>query len=391
MRISAVTTLKNRSASTSKDGRMLNAFAENKGGVLKAVKRPSLVATFAALEGGAPYGQGMFAFSTPSGTQTLVGIQGDVLNNNPTPRVTRLAFTTQPVNWKINTAFSPSIVVAARDSFGNLITSYTGSVTLAFLTNPNGGTLSGTLTVDAVAGVATFSNVKIDRVGGGYKLRATASLMKPVTSSVFKIVSNLSFTVQPSTNPPNTVFDTPVEVSVVDSSSAVIAGYVGNVTIALASGPGSLSGTLTVAAVSGVATFADLQIDTLGTYTMVASASAGSLPNVISDSFVIENSTHTFSIVLMPDMTTYAAFPFDVPPQGDIQPSTFSGFTILSFGTSATPVETFMSWDSTLSPWVGITINGVTLLRADAVGDAPYTWSGQAVLTAAGSYPATIF
>ena len=65
MRLSLVTTLKNRGSTTAKDGRMKNAYAEQKAGKMRAVKRPSIVATFAALEGGAGLGQGMFAFSTP--------------------------------------------------------------------------------------------------------------------------------------------------------------------------------------------------------------------------------------------------------------------------------------------------------------------------------------
>lgn len=286
MKLSTVTTLKNRSASLSKDGKMSNAFAEAKNGVLRAVKRPCLVATFSALEGGAGSGQGLFAYSTPEGEQTLVGIQNDVLNNSPTPVTTTLRFTVQPVDWKIATAMSPSVVVTAYDSFGNVMTSFTGAVTISFSANPNGGTLSGTLSVNAVSGVATFSNLKIDRVGGGYKLSATGTRLKSATSRVFKIISNLSFTVQPSGGQPNVTLD-PVEVSIVDASSGTISGYTGDVTVALASGPGTLSGTLTVSAVNGVASFANLEIDTNGTYTLVASASNGGLANVTSNSFVI--------------------------------------------------------------------------------------------------------
>lgn len=96
MKLGLTTTLKNRAATTNKDGRMLNAFAEKKNGVMRAVKRPALVSTFAALTGGTPNGQGMFTISTPTGGQTLVGIQGDVLNNSPTPLNKLLRFTVQP-------------------------------------------------------------------------------------------------------------------------------------------------------------------------------------------------------------------------------------------------------------------------------------------------------
>ena len=174
MRLPLTTTLKNRGSTTVKDGRMLNAYAENRNGVLRACKRPSTVATFEALQGGAGSGQGLFAYSQPDGSQTLVGIQNDVLNNSPTPQATTLRFSVQPSDWKVATAMSPSVTVTAYDSFGNIKTSFTGTVTISFAANPNSGTLSGTLSVAAVAGVATFSNLKIDKVGGGYKLQATA-------------------------------------------------------------------------------------------------------------------------------------------------------------------------------------------------------------------------
>ena len=51
------------------------------------------------------------------------------------------------------------------DRFGNLVTFDTSNVTVALGTNPGGGTLSGTTTLAAVAGVATFSTLSIDKTG----------------------------------------------------------------------------------------------------------------------------------------------------------------------------------------------------------------------------------
>jgi len=39
---------------------------------------------------------------------------------------------------------------------------------------PGGGTLSGTTTLSAVSGVATFSNLSIDKSGAGYTLTAAS-------------------------------------------------------------------------------------------------------------------------------------------------------------------------------------------------------------------------
>jgi hypothetical protein len=51
-----------------------------------------------------------------------------------------------------------------------------------------GGTLSGTKTVAAVAGVAIFATLGIDQAGTGYTLVATATGLTAATSAAFDIV-----------------------------------------------------------------------------------------------------------------------------------------------------------------------------------------------------------
>src|SRR5256885_6268793 len=53
---------------------------------------------------------------------------------------------------------SPAVTVAILDAFGNQ-TASTATVAMAIGTNPGGGSLGGTTSVAAVAGVATFSNL----------------------------------------------------------------------------------------------------------------------------------------------------------------------------------------------------------------------------------------
>ena len=393
---------------------MLNAFAESRNGIMRAVKRPSVVATFQALQGGAGSGQGLFAYSTPDGTQTLVGIQNDVLTNSASMSAiaTRLAFTVQPVDWKIDTAFSPSIVVTARDYFGATATGYAGNVTLSFEDNPNGGTLSGTLTVAAVAGVATFSNVKIDKVGGGYKLRADGSAIfgssGATTSSTFKIVSSLSWTAQPTSTAPND----PIvcAVSVVDSSSGVITGYTGNVTVSLAVNlvGATLSGTTTIACVNGVASFTDLSIDIAGTYILNATASAGTLVDALSNSFVIANNLLTAinlfnnQIFGYSDSTSLIDGSGSAPVAlsttgGSIAPSTFGGQTIgaLAYNPNTGLTSLVINALVGISFFTTITINGTPLNALDASNDqqsgkTAWGWFAGALIPSAGSYTVTI-
>jgi len=52
-----------------------------------------------------------------------------------------------------------------QDAFGNTVTSSSAVVTVAIGINPGGGTLSGTTSVAASAGIASFSNLSIDGRG----------------------------------------------------------------------------------------------------------------------------------------------------------------------------------------------------------------------------------
>jgi hypothetical protein len=98
-----------------------------------------------------------------------------------------LAFIVQPTNTTAGGTITPAVQVEIRDQFGNRATGATNAVTLDIGTNPGGGALSGTTTVNAVAGVATFSNLGIDNVGTGYTLTAAATGLSGATSSAFNV------------------------------------------------------------------------------------------------------------------------------------------------------------------------------------------------------------
>ncbi|MBI4503719.1 MAG: Ig-like domain-containing protein [Gemmatimonadetes bacterium] len=98
----------------------------------------------------------------------------------------QLVFTVQPANGRAGSAISPAVQVAARDAWGRTVTSFAGDVTMSLGTNPTGATLSGTTTVAAVNGVARFADLKIDRPGIGYRLRATSGSLS-VTSNSFSM------------------------------------------------------------------------------------------------------------------------------------------------------------------------------------------------------------
>ena len=101
-----------------------------------------------------------------------------------------LAFTVQPSTTLPLMAIQPAVQVTALDAQGNRVTSFNGSVTVAI--GHNGGTvlpgtLSGTTTVTAVNGVATFSNLSIDQLGNGYTLVVSAANVFGAESAPFNI------------------------------------------------------------------------------------------------------------------------------------------------------------------------------------------------------------
>src|SRR5207253_1084395 len=191
---------------------------------------------------------------------------------NVTPgAATQLAFTVPPSNTIAGAAITPAVQVTAQDAQGNTATASAGSVTVAIGTNPGAGTLSGTTTVAAVAGVTSFPGLSIDRAAAGYTLTAGATGLTVVTSAVFivsaGVASHLAFTVEPSNTTSGAPITPPVQLTALDALGNAAQSFTGNVTVALGANPGGaiLAGTTTVAATNGVATFTGLSLDKTGT------------------------------------------------------------------------------------------------------------------------------
>jgi hypothetical protein len=116
-----------------------------------------------------------------AGLNHLIGLAGSGSG------ATHLVFTVQPSNTTASLAITPAVVVVAQNASGNADTAYTNSVTVALGANPGGGTLSGTLSISAARGVATFSNLHVNAAGTGYTLTGAAPLLTSATSAAFNI------------------------------------------------------------------------------------------------------------------------------------------------------------------------------------------------------------
>src|SRR2546428_302840 len=109
----------------------------------------------------------------------------------------KLVFTAQPSTAVAGAAITPAVQVTVQDAQGNTVTTATTSITVAIGTNPASGTLSGTTTVAAVNGVATFANLSINNPGTGYTLTASATGLTGATSSAFNVVAPVFAVVAP--------------------------------------------------------------------------------------------------------------------------------------------------------------------------------------------------
>jgi hypothetical protein len=102
----------------------------------------------------------------------------------------KLVFATQPVGAGAETTFNTQPVVAIQDYLGNTVTSSTAPVTISITpsTGAAEATLSGTTTVNAVNGVATFAGLSINKLGVYYTLTATSPNLASATSSTLAVV-----------------------------------------------------------------------------------------------------------------------------------------------------------------------------------------------------------
>ena len=203
----------------------------------------------------------------------------------------QLAFTTQPAQTDGNQPIAPAVEVAIQDASANTVTTATDAVTVIIGTNGGGGTLSGTTTVNAVNGVATFSDLSLDNAGVGYTLEASATGLSSATSDAFDVIfvaAQLAFMTQPVQTDGDQAIAPAIQVAIQDAfgTTGTTATDAVTVVIGTNAGGGTLSGTTTVNAVNGVATFSDLSIDDGGGgYTLDASATG--LASATSDAFDI--------------------------------------------------------------------------------------------------------
>ena len=180
-----------------------------------------------------------------------------------------------------------------QDASNNTVTTSSATVNVAITTNPGAGTLSGTVAINATNGVATFSDLWIDKVGTGYKLTMTSTGLTSAVSSTFNVTAGaatqLGYTAMSNGGTGGVTWTTQPKVAIQDVYGNTVTTATATVTLAITSGTGTSGAALTCTAnpkatTSGVVTFAACKIDKAGTgYTLTATATG--LTADVSDAF----------------------------------------------------------------------------------------------------------
>ena len=228
-----------------------------------------------------------------------------------------------------------TLYVFALNAQGNPDPTFTGSVTLGLATNPGNSVLGGTLTVNAVNGVATFSDLTITNPGSGYTFEATSDGLTSATSVPIDVEPYQLVLTSP---PPDSVTAGSgfgLAVTVEDGAGNVDTSFNGNVTVALGDyfgGTVPLGGTVTVQADQGVATFSGLTIGPAGDYLLIATS---------------DGSTGTSSPI---SVTAAAASRLEVSFQPGDDVTAGSGFDLVIYAEDAEGnVDTTFDGDVTLA------------------------------------------
>jgi hypothetical protein len=178
--------------------------------------------------------------------------------------------------------------VAISDNFGNI--AVLDNSTVVTMTVSSGATVVGVATATAVNGLATFAGVGIDGViGTVYTLHFNAPGLLELTQPIVMLAAaptNLVITTNALGAPAGAAFINQPVIAVRDASGNTVTGDNTTVVTMTVSAGAATTGTVSVTAVNGIATFADVGIaglaDTTYELTFAAPSLSSATQNVIA-------------------------------------------------------------------------------------------------------------
>ena len=297
----------------------------------------------------------------------------------------QLVFTTQPTNTGVTLPITPAVTVAVEDVNGNVVGNSTLPVTIALGANPAESTLSGTTTVSAVDGVATFSNLSLNALGNGYTLVASGPGIPAATSSAFNIIPYpITFSL------PGTLIG--IGATLPGSFTLSNPAPEGGVTVTLSSStPANVTitpATVTVPAGQTTGSFTYSGV-AAGASTLTASATG-----YTSATAVVTTTTSLISVgaipTIAPGQTVDLPLSLATPaPPGGITVHFTSGSPQIATITPSIFVPAGQSVASANPQITGVT-SGTSVITATATGYAPYVSIPPATVTVTATFPGSI-
>jgi hypothetical protein len=180
---------------------------------------------------------------TPTPSQTPTNTATTAPTNTPVPpsptsvpigTPAKLAIVTVPSSATAGVAFT--VVVEVRDANGNKVTGASNTVTLSINSGPVSVFNSGTLTLGALNGTATFSDLKLN-TSGSYTFKAVSTGLTDGISPSPTVINGAgaaSYSLAVPTAPASVVAGTafPVKIEAKDSFGNLASSYSNSVTIA---------------------------------------------------------------------------------------------------------------------------------------------------------------
>jgi hypothetical protein len=294
---------------------------------------------------------------------------------------THLAFQVQPVNTALNTAIAPAVQVALLDSTNTVVAGATNAVKLVLRSNPGESTLAGTTTVNAVNGIATFSDLSLNGLGTGYTLYASSGTLAGAESNAFNITPPaITLTVQ-STVPAGLIG---VGATLNGSFTLGAPAPAGGLTVNLSSGtPANVTiapATVTVAAGATTGSFTYTGV-AAGSSTLSAAATGYQTGTIQTTATVAQVSLGVIPSVAPGQTQSIALSLATAAPAG----GTTVTFTIANTNIATVTQSVFVpagQFTAATNPQVAGVLIGTTTVTANAPGYAPATRAVTVTVTA---------
>ncbi|NDD65602.1 MAG: hypothetical protein EBZ36_16740, partial [Acidobacteria bacterium] len=201
----------------------------------------------------------------------------------------RLVVVTQPIGGASGAVLATQPVVHVRDAQNNTVLTSNAPVTASIFSGA--GTLGGTVTVNAVAGVATFGNLTLaGQVSSTYVLRFTSGSLTLIDSNSLNlsgpgVATQLVLTTQPVAGISGAAFTTQPRLEIRDSGGNVVTSSTDEVKATILTGTGGvLSGGATVNASGGFVSFSNLSLAGLVGTSYIIQFSSSGMASVSSNS-----------------------------------------------------------------------------------------------------------